>query len=390
MSKVSIVTVTLNRDSLKQACESVDNQTFKDYHHYVLGDGILPTEYSSEKRSTLGFSTALGAKEPGANMPNGTPNPLLRWAIKNLDLGEYLCFLDDDNVYKNNYLEEMVKILDTDESIGLVLCGAEDLRYEQNIDGFPELGRCDNSAFMVRKEIAKSIEFPYASLDKNVVQDCEYIKLCCNKTKWKNLNKKLLVFGYGLNQPPKRGKIMYLESWKLPQEAFKKACNKEYELAEEMFLKAIDDCDTDAWTIRKLSELYLIENKKDRAMKYFEMWEKLYLTTKEHHFAVDYSYAIYLKLIGKDYKEKLENSIVEREKWKTKEPDSLEHYYYLYLSYAFLGNQKKCDEYAEIIIANGKDAVLWAYQDVAWNFLAFKDLFDVDYSNMSKFLEVVL
>ena len=386
MSKVSIVTVTLNRDSLKQACESVDNQTFKDYHHYVLGDGILPTEYPSEKRSTLGFSTALGAKEPGANMPNGTPNPLLRWSIKNLDLGEYLCFLDDDNVYKNNYLEEMVKILDTDKSIGLVLCGAEDLRYEQNIDGFPELGRCDNSAFMVRK----SIEFPYASLDKNVVQDCEYIKLCCNKTKWKNLNKKLLVFGYGLNQPPKRGKIMYLESWKLPQEAFKKACNKEYELAEEMFLKAIDDCDTDAWTIRKLSELYLIENKKDRAMKYFEMWEKLYLTTKEHHFAVDYSYAIYLKLIGKDYKEKLENSIVEREKWKTKEPDSLEHYYYLYLSYAFLGNQKKCDEYAEIIIANGKDAVLWAYQDVAWNFLAFKDLLDVDYSNMSKFLEVVL
>ena len=389
MSRVSIVTVTLNRASLKEACESVDNQTFKNYHHYVLGDGVLPNEYKSEKRSTLGFSTALGAKEPGANMPNGTPNPLLRWAIKNLDLGDYLCFLDDDNLYKKTYLAEMVKVLDDNPDVGLVLCGAEDLRYEQNIDGYPEIGRCDNSAFMVRRELAKSIEFPYASLDKNVVQDCEYIKLCCSKCKWKKLNKKLLIFGYGMNQPPKRGKIMYLESWKMPQEAFKKACNGEYDAAEKMLLKAIDDCDTDAWTIRKLSELYLIKNEKQKALKYFKMWEKLYLTEKEHHFAVDYSYAIYLKLIGKNYKKLLEHSIHEREKWKEKEPDALEHYYYLYLSYAFLGNQKRCNECEKVIISKGKDEVLWAYQDVAWNFKAFKNLFDVECNNMCRFLGVV-
>lgn len=388
MNKVSIVTVTLNRESLKNACESVDRQTYKDYHHYVLGDGVLPTEYPNEKRSTLGFSTALGAKEPGANMPNGTPNPLLRWAIKNLDIGDYLCFLDDDNVYKDNYLEEMVKVLDENPNIGIVLCGAEDLRYEQNIDGYPELGRCDNSAFMVRREIAKSIEFPHASMDKNVVQDCEYIKLCCEKCEWMNLNKKLLVFGVGLNIPPRRGKIMYLESWKLPQEAFKLASSKNYKEAEEMFLKAIDDCDIDAWTIRKLAELYLIQNQKEKALKYFQMWEKLYKSEEEHHFAVDYAYSIYLKLINKEYKDLLNQSIIEREKWKEKEPDALEHCYYLYLSYAFLGNQEKCDEYADIIISSGKEAVLWAYQDVAWNFLALSNLFDVEYSKMKEFLGV--
>ena len=319
MSRVSIVTVTLNRDSLKQACESVDKQTYKDYHHFVLGDGILPTEYPNKQRSTLGFSSSLGAKEPGANMPNGTPNPLLRWAIKNLDLGEYLCFLDDDNIYQENYLEEMVKVLEEDKSIGLVLCGAEDLRYNQNIDGYPELGRCDNSAFMVRSEIAKSIEFPHASLDKNVVQDCEYIKLCCEKTKWKNINKKLLIFGYGLNHPPNRGEIMYLESWKKPQEAFKLAYNKEYSIAEKMFIEAIKDCNTDAWSIRKLAELYLINGNKKEALKYFKKWEKLYKTTKKHHFAVDYSYAIYLKMIHKDYKDLLLKSVREREKWKKRD-----------------------------------------------------------------------
>lgn len=388
MSKVSIVTVTLNRPSLKEACESVDRQTFTDYHHYVLGDGVLPFEYENVKRSSLGFSTALGAQEPGANMPNGTPNPLLRWAIKNLDLGDYLCFLDDDNIYKDNYLEEMVKVLDTNPDVGLVLCGAQDLRYEQNIDGYPELGRCDNSAFMIRREIAKSIEFPHASMDKNVVQDCEYIGLCCEKTKWINLDKKLLVFGYGLNNPPSRGKIMYLESWKVPQEAFKLAVQKKYDNAEKMFLSSIKDCNTDAWSIKKLAELYMITNRKEKAMKYYKMWEDLYLTEYNHHFAVNYSYAIYLKLIGENYRDLMENSAIEREKCKDSEPEALEHLYYLYLTYAFLGNQSKCDEYANIIIEAGKEAVLWAYQDVTWNFLVYHDLFAVDYHLMKEFLGI--
>lgn len=388
MKKVSIVTVTLNRHSLKKACESVDNQTYKDYHHYVLGDGVLPTVYSNKNRSTLGFSEALGAKEPGANMPNGTPNPLLRWAINHLDLGEYLCFLDDDNIYKENYLEEMTKVLDNNLEIGLVLCGAEDLRYEQNIDGYPELGRCDNSAFMIRSELAKTIEFPHASMDKNVVQDYEYIRICCEKWKWKSLDKKLLVFGSGLNIPPNRGKTMFLESWKGPQEAFRLAFNKKYKEAEKIFVDAIKKCETDAWSIRKLAELYMITNNKNEALKYYKKWEELYKKEDNHHFAVNYSYAIYLKLIGKDYKKLLEESTKIRESWLEKEPEALEHYYYLYLSYAFLGNQNRCNELSKKIIEAGKDAILWAYQDVAWNFLAYSNLFEVNYEDMKVFLGV--
>ena len=53
-----------------------------------------------------------------------------------------------------------------------------------------------------------------------------------------------------------------------------------------------------------------------------------------------------------------------------------------------MGNKEKSKEYEDIIISKGKDAVIWAYQDVAWNFLAYKDLFDVDYSKMSEFLGV--
>ena len=103
---------------------------------------------------------------------------------------------------------------------------------------------------------------------------------------------------------------------------------------------------------------------------------------------MNYSYAIYLKLIGKDYKKLLEESTKIRESWLEKEPEALEHYYYLYLSYAFLGNQNRCNELSKKIIEAGKDAILWAYQDVAWNFLAYSNLFEVNYEDMKVFLGV--
>ena len=169
---VTILTITLNRPSLKEACESVDKQTYKNYYHIVLGDGVLPTDYSSDKRMCLGFSKIMGATEPGANTPNGTPNPMQRWALKNIDLGDYVCFLDDDNTYEKDYLEKMVCALEHSKA-SVALCGANDYRYNQDIDGYPEDYRCDNSAFMARRHVVKDIEFPKASLDKNVVQDCE-------------------------------------------------------------------------------------------------------------------------------------------------------------------------------------------------------------------------
>jgi hypothetical protein len=384
--KVNIVTVTLNRASLEEACESVNQQTYSNWHHYVLGDGLLPTEYHSSKRSTLGFSTVLGAKEPGANMPNGTPNALLRWALKNLDLNDYVCFLDDDNKYESQYLEKMANVLNNNPDIGVVLCGAKDLRYKQNIDGYPELGRCDNSAFMIRSNLAKKIEFPYASMKKNVVQDYEYIRKCCQIYKWVNLPEKLLVFGNGLNKPPNRGQVMFLESWKLPQEAYGKAYNKQYQEALKILLNVISEYKFDAWSIRKVAEIYLILGDKKNAIKYFKLWEKLYKETENHHFAVDYMYSIYLKLIGKEYKGLLRDSIEERTKWQHKEPNALEHLYYLFLSYAFLEDSVKTQEYSDRIIKTKKKDLLWAYEDVAWNVRVFKDIIKVDIFDMRKFL----
>ena len=250
--KVSIITVTLNRDSLKYACDSVDKQTYKNYYHFVLGDGVLPTDYSNDKRMCLGFSKVMGITEPGANMPNGTPNPMQRWALKNLDFGEYVCFLDDDNTYEPDYLEKMVNALESNTNVGVALCGATDLRYAQDIDGFPEDYRCDNSAFMARRHVVKDIEFPRASLDKNVVQDCEYIKLCSKKYGFVNVPFKLLNFGVADNLPPDRGQVFFLESWKQPQQAYELALNCEYDKALAILKEAVKDNKNDAWSLFKI------------------------------------------------------------------------------------------------------------------------------------------
>lgn len=150
-----------------QACQSIDSQTHTDWHHYVIGDGTPPIDYKSEKRSTFGFSRSLGAEEPGLNMPDGTPNPLQRWALKNIDLDDYVCFLDDDNVYHPEFLDEMIGALEKNLHAGIALCQVEDKRHKRNIDGYPEAPRCDNGGVLYRRQVVKSIEFPFASLNKN-------------------------------------------------------------------------------------------------------------------------------------------------------------------------------------------------------------------------------
>lgn len=370
---ITIITVTLNRPSLKEACLSVDSQTYTNWHHYVLGDGVLPSEFASPQRSTLGFSTALGATEPGANMLNGTPNPLLRWALNHIRLNDYVCFLDDDNQYLPTFLEKMANALNNNPEVGIVLCGAEDLRYSQQIDGYPEMARCDNSAFMVRREVARKFEFPYASLEKNVVQDYEYIKLCANSSGWIRVPEKLLLFGAGMNPPPKRGKVLFLESWKLGQQASELAYIGKYDDAEKLFYKALDYYAEDAWSWKKLAEMYLIQGKYGKADKAFQQWKRLFDKVDQNHVAAQFAYAQYLKHYGHKYKELMMQSLKKRQDLELREPEAYEHRCYILLSYLFLEDELNARIYLEKCMEINPHRILWAFKDVDWTIQAYKN-----------------
>lgn len=379
--KVTIITVTLNRDSLKDACKSVDNQTYTNWHHIVLGDGILPTEYKSPKRSTLGFSSPLGATEPGANMLNGTPNPLLRWALKNIHLGEYFCFLDDDNQYCPDFLEKMVAKIEANPDIGIVLCGAEDLRYGQNIDGYPEIAHCDNSAFIARSSMASQIEFPYASLDKNVIQDYEYIKLCADTFGWTRVPEKLLRFGTGMNPPPDRGEVLFLESWKQAQQAQALAYEGEYEEAERLYIESLKQYQRDAWTLKKLAELYILLGDNSKANKAFDKWHDLYNEIDADHVAAQLAYGQFLLFKKQDNKAVLLKSLAQRLELEKEEPEALEHAFYVFITYVFLNDKDNSDLYFIKCCKILPEQILWAYNDIAWTLNVYKEYLDLDVSS---------
>ncbi len=387
---VTIITVTLNRESLKEACESVDKQTYPYWHHIVLGDGVLPKDYKSPQRSTLGFSSSLGASEPGANMRNGTPNPMLRWALQHINLGEYFCFLDDDNQYTPDFLEKMVAKIEERPDVGIVLCGAEDYRYKQEIDGYPMIARCDNSAFIARSRLASQIEFPRASLDKNVIQDYEYIKLCSDRFGWDRVPEKLLRFGTGMNPPPERGEVLFLESWKLPQQAQELSYKGNYKEAEAVFLDALNQFHRDAWSWKKLAELYIITDEPQKAINSFNQWLHLFNEVDVNHVASQFAYGQYLCFMGKASNSVLTSSLLQRLDLERKEPDALEHTIYVFLTYVFLNDKESSDLYFEKCRAMSHSKILWAFYDALWTLKVYRKTLKIDVNPYIEYLEVVL
>jgi hypothetical protein len=298
-SRVTIVTVTLGRDSLGEACESVTGQTSDDWHHVVIGDGVRPLDVRHPRRSTLGFTRSLGAEEPGANMPDGTPNPLQRWALRHLDLGDYVCFLDDDNLYEPRFVERMVAALDARPDVGLALCMVDDRRYGRRLGGHPRYGECDNSAFLLRAELAKRVDFPMASPMREVCQDCEYIETCAARFGWVRVPEVLVVFGASPDWPPARGGLKLFPSWELPVKAARLARTGDHVAAADMLRRAIVTDPADAWSLWTLAEIELVTGRREPALAAFRRWRDMVAgDPRLGHAWLSYCWALASHLLG--------------------------------------------------------------------------------------------
>ncbi|MCX7957121.1 MAG: glycosyltransferase [Endomicrobia bacterium] len=107
MPKISVVIPTYNRVSFViEAIESVFNQTYKDFEVIVVNDcsqdnteKILTNRYGN-KIKIISHSSNLGlsaARNSGINYSNG----------------EYIAFLDDDDIWLPNKLEEQISFMET-------------------------------------------------------------------------------------------------------------------------------------------------------------------------------------------------------------------------------------------------------------------------------------
>ena len=118
MAKVSVIIPTFNRpESLGRAIQSVSHQVFKDYDIFVVHNGGiingtkeivescqrkgLPVQYIYEKNANGAFARNIGVLKSA---------------------GQYIAFLDDDDVWFAHKLERQVSFLDANPEVALVAC----------------------------------------------------------------------------------------------------------------------------------------------------------------------------------------------------------------------------------------------------------------------------
>ncbi len=114
MPRVSVIIPTYDRaDLIVETLESVWMQTFHDYEIIVVDDGS--TDGTAELFAALGKRTVYRRIEHGG-----------QGAARNAGLeiaqGEYIAFLDSDDLWQPNFLEKATGALDRNPKVGFVYC----------------------------------------------------------------------------------------------------------------------------------------------------------------------------------------------------------------------------------------------------------------------------
>lgn len=117
MPKVSVLVALYrpNTGHLKQAIESILNQTFRDFEFLILDD--CPEDNRERVVGSFKDSRIKYFKNDKNLGIAGTRNKLVQMAT-----GKYLAIMDHDDIAKPTRLEEQVHILDEHPKIGVVGC----------------------------------------------------------------------------------------------------------------------------------------------------------------------------------------------------------------------------------------------------------------------------
>ncbi len=106
--KVAVVTPTIASKHLKQCIDSVNKQTYKDITHYIFVDGC---QYEPEARKILKQSPKTKMIELEENVGKGWYGHRVYAACSFLVNADVICYLDEDNWYEPNHIEELVNVI---------------------------------------------------------------------------------------------------------------------------------------------------------------------------------------------------------------------------------------------------------------------------------------
>lgn len=186
MCKVSIIVPVFNGENYLNKClDMIINQTFTDFELILIDDGSVD---NSEKIYTTYMEydnriKIIKKKNAGA------------WAARNSGIdvakGKYIMFLDCDDWYENNFIEEMYKTIEESNS-DLVICGQTNVFVDKsnkiykmkNVD-IEEYIYNDNNSFV--EDYIKMREKGIADVLWNKIYKTKIIKE--NKIRFQNLKR---------------------------------------------------------------------------------------------------------------------------------------------------------------------------------------------------------
>ena len=175
-----------------------------------------------------------------------------------------------------------------------------------------------------------------------------------------------------MNIPPDRGKVLFLESWKLSQQAQSLSYKGNYNEAEKIFLESLRLYRKDAWSWKKLAEMYILCGDEEKAKNAYNEWYLLFKEVDCNHVAAQLALGQFLCHRGENGETILKKSLIQRLALEKKEPEAIEHMFYVFITYVFLNDEEYSNLYFEICCQIPPDSILWAFNDIAWTLNVYK------------------
>lgn len=180
-SKISIITASYNyAEYIEQTIESVIYQTYKNWEYIIIDDGSTDNSVELIKNYTKNYDN-IHLYEHADSQNKGLKQTLLLGLEK--ATGEYIAFLESDDFWELNYLEEKVKLLNIRPQPKLIynlvnFVGDKQVIQEKNYtntteDACKEEFTYKNVAIdMLNNPIIPS--FSSVFVEKNALENCDF------------------------------------------------------------------------------------------------------------------------------------------------------------------------------------------------------------------------
>jgi len=166
--KVAVVTPTIASKHLDQCLQSVNNQTYKNLTHYIFIDG---SQYEEQTKQILVRSPKVWQKtiKLEENVGKGWYGHRVYAACSFLVNADVICYLDEDNWYESNHIEELVNVIkegnDWAYSLRKIYNKEGEYICEDNCESLGkwpvyfnnEVFHIDTSSFAVKRDVATRI-----------------------------------------------------------------------------------------------------------------------------------------------------------------------------------------------------------------------------------------